>query len=122
MAQKVGRREKLAQKVGRRELYSPSLVCNYFFLFSLQTQELLNCILGFNFVKRPEQYGSKSKGRPAFMKKTKNFHCNSQVPRKNRRRSFFLYTFKFLRSMVRFTDLTVSTKVPAVCQSVNYKR
>ena len=121
-----GRREKLAQKVGRRELYCPVppplLYANIFFLFSPLTQELLNYILRFNFVKRPEQYGSKSKRRPAFVKKTKNFHCNSQVPRKNRRRSFLLYTFKFLRSMVRFSDLTVSTQVPAVCQSVNYKR
>ena len=66
--------------------------------------------------------GAKAKEGLHSGKKTKNFHCNSQVPRKNRRRSFFLYTFKFLRSMVRFSDLTVSTKVPAVCQSVNYKR
>ena len=73
LAQKVGRREKLGEKVGRREIYSPVppplLYATIFFLFSLLTQELLNCILGFNFVKRPEQYGSKSKGRPAFGKK-----------------------------------------------------
>ena len=110
----------MAQKVGRRELYSPVppplLYATIFFLFSPLTQELLNYIyLGLISSRGQNNMGAKAKEGLHSGKKNKNFHCNSQLPRKNRRRSFFLYTFKFLRSMVRFSDLTVSTKVPAVC-------
>ena len=56
----------MAQKVGRRELYSPVppplLYATIFFSFSLLTQELLNCILEFNFVKRGQNnMGAKAK-------------------------------------------------------------